>query len=353
MRLSVLVLFVYFVVPAAGSFGFNTTVDDVKRLRARANSSNYDKWIRPLKNQSNVLEVTLGLTLYSVIDFDQTKQALSTSVQLRVYWQDELLAWEKEDYGGIEGLLFAQDDIWKPDLYLNNSYHSFTGFGSDDLAVWVTSDGNVSWYPIQVLESQCSIYTYNFPYDNQTCSLFFESANYPESQLKLLSEGEDGLQLAYKRNNEWAITSTYTVEHEPGAVEFKLELQRRWGYYQYNLVAPIILVSLLCPFVFLVPVESGERSGFASLLFLTFCVFQSNIGVIIPKNANGASFTSRFLFGMMAFTGLIVFISLVEIRLHREKEWVRNSSFLKTADVSMGITIFVAIIVWIICLQTI
>ncbi|XP_052215112.1 acetylcholine receptor subunit gamma-like [Dreissena polymorpha] len=206
MRLTLLVLCVYFVVPMGTS-----TVDDVNRLLARANSTNYNKRIRPLKNQTNAIEVKLGLILYSIQDFDQPKEALSTSVQLLVHWQDELLAWEKDEYGGIEEMLFPQDDIWKPDLRLNNSYKSFTGFGSADLSLWVSNDGNVSWFPIQALDSQCSVNTYKFPHDTQTCSLFFESACYPESQLKLL-RSEDGVELTYyQHNSAWHLKSSSTV----------------------------------------------------------------------------------------------------------------------------------------------
>lgn len=60
MRLTVLVLCVYFVVP-----GGTETVDDLKRLLGKLNSDGYDKRIRPLKNQTNAIEVKLGLILYS------------------------------------------------------------------------------------------------------------------------------------------------------------------------------------------------------------------------------------------------------------------------------------------------
>lgn len=48
-------------------------------------------------------------------------------------------------------LLFQpQDDVWKPDVSLKNSYKSFTGLGSSYLNVRVQSDGLIEWYPFQV-----------------------------------------------------------------------------------------------------------------------------------------------------------------------------------------------------------
>ncbi|KAH3808711.1 hypothetical protein DPMN_137068 [Dreissena polymorpha] len=60
MKLSGLMFFAYCVVLVS-----TTTVEDVKRLLARADPQNYDKRIRPLKNQTNAIEVKLGLILYS------------------------------------------------------------------------------------------------------------------------------------------------------------------------------------------------------------------------------------------------------------------------------------------------
>ncbi|KAH3791933.1 hypothetical protein DPMN_145423 [Dreissena polymorpha] len=101
---------------------------------------------------------------------------------------------------------WPQDDIWKPDLRLNSSYDSFTGFGSAALTVWVTYDGNVSWNPFQLVS-----------------------------------------------------------EHEPGAVEFKLELKRISRYYTYHIIAPTILVTLLMPFTFALSGRTDERIGFARI----------------------------------------------------------------------------------------
>ncbi|XP_052244555.1 acetylcholine receptor subunit beta-like isoform X1 [Dreissena polymorpha] len=307
MRLTLLVIFVDFVVPMGTS-----TVDDVNRLLARAKSSNYNKRIRPLKNQTNAIEVKLGLILHSILDFDIPKEALSTSVQLQVHWQDELLAWEKDDYGGIEEMLFPQDDIWKPDLRLNNSYKSFTGFGSADLSLWVSNDGNVSWFPIQVLDSQCSVETSRFPHDTQTCSLFFESACYPESQLKLL-RSEGGKEVTYyQQNSAWYLKSNYTVEHEPGAVEFKLELERRPSYYMIHIFGPIIVVSILGPFTFLLPADSGSRISFASTLFLTFGVCLTRVASEIPKNCEDTPRASHCILALSICHALIILISLVQ-----------------------------------------
>ncbi|XP_052244563.1 acetylcholine receptor subunit beta-like isoform X2 [Dreissena polymorpha] len=264
MRLTLLVIFVDFVVPMGTS-----TVDDVNRLLARAKSSNYNKRIRPLKNQTNAIEVKLGLILHSILDFDIPKEALSTSVQLQVHWQDELLAWEKDDYGGIEEMLF-------------------------------------------VLDSQCSVETSRFPHDTQTCSLFFESACYPESQLKLL-RSEGGKEVTYyQQNSAWYLKSNYTVEHEPGAVEFKLELERRPSYYMIHIFGPIIVVSILGPFTFLLPADSGSRISFASTLFLTFGVCLTRVASEIPKNCEDTPRASHCILALSICHALIILISLVQ-----------------------------------------
>ena len=46
--------------------------------------------------------------------------------------------------------LQPQDDLWRPDISLRNSFTTFTGLGSSYQNAVVTSDGLVTWEPFQV-----------------------------------------------------------------------------------------------------------------------------------------------------------------------------------------------------------
>lgn len=46
--------------------------------------------------------------------------------------------------------LQPQDDIWKPDISLRNTYKTFTGLGSSFLNARIAYNGDVEWKPLQV-----------------------------------------------------------------------------------------------------------------------------------------------------------------------------------------------------------
>ena len=43
-----------------------------------------------------------------------------------------------------------QDDIWKPDLSLSNTFARFIGMGSSYLNIQIEHDGRVQWKPAMV-----------------------------------------------------------------------------------------------------------------------------------------------------------------------------------------------------------
>ena len=47
-------------------------------------------------------------------------------------------------------IYFFQDEIWKPDVALKNSYKEYKELGATSLNVRVTNNGNVEWVPFQV-----------------------------------------------------------------------------------------------------------------------------------------------------------------------------------------------------------
>ncbi|XP_062583249.1 acetylcholine receptor subunit delta-like [Saccostrea cucullata] len=82
------------------------------------------------------------------------------------------------------------------------------------------------------------------------------------------------------------------------------------------MLAPILLLSLLNPLVFVLPVESGERVSYAITIFLSFAVFMTLLSDNIPKSSEPMSLMSYFLIITMSMSTLISVLAVVTMRFH-------------------------------------
>jgi len=205
----------------------------------------------------------------------------------------------------------------------------------------------------QVLESTCSVDITYFPFDTQTCILYFVAWSYSKYDVDL-NIGSNGVQFeSYEPNSQWYIKSTSASETNTNdaSVIFEIQLSRKPSFYMLNIVCPVILLSVLncfsfvlpvhrdlhsfptrhssdlnivCPvillsvlncFSFVLPVASGERAGYAITVFLSMAVFLTIVASELPKNSDNTSLLSIYLTCMTTLSTIIVMICLLEVRL--------------------------------------
>ncbi|KAH3789199.1 neuronal acetylcholine receptor subunit beta-2-like [Dreissena polymorpha] len=277
----------------------------------------YNKKVRPLKDQTMEMDIPVTFYLNSVIEFDEAKEALKTAGFLSLVWIDEYLQWNSSQFNGIDSIFLPQDDIWKPDISLKNSFASFTGLGSSYLNVYVRNTGEVFWYPYQVLESTCDVEIRYFPFDVQTCNLKFTAWSYTKTDVDINRGGENIILSDYMPNSMWDIQSTAAreVNTDESAVVFEIKLKRKPGFYIINVIVPVVLLSFLNTFSFVLPITSGERASYSVTLFLSLAVFLTIVASSLPKNSDSVSLLSIYLILMTVASTLIVVLCLVEARL--------------------------------------
>jgi hypothetical protein len=99
-------------------------------------------------------------------------QKLTTTGFLDIYWTDEYLTWNPADYGKVNTIYVSQNDIWKPDISLQNGFKKLNELGSGFIKVIISNDGSLRWSPFEVFETKCEIDITNFPFDVQTCDIY-------------------------------------------------------------------------------------------------------------------------------------------------------------------------------------
>ena len=130
--------------------------------------------------------------------------------------------------------------------------------------------------------------------------------------------GTKGILLeSYSPHNQWDVIGTDTREVNTGesAVIFTVKIKRKPLFYLLNVICPVILLSLLSAFTFVLPISSGERAGYSITTFLSLAVFLTIVASELPKNSEKTSIISVYLFLMTVLSTLIVMITLCEVRL--------------------------------------
>ncbi|XP_053408005.1 acetylcholine receptor subunit beta-type lev-1-like [Mercenaria mercenaria] len=292
--------------------GYNNKVRSSMDLPRVAMSSANKSNIKTISSISNP-----DSTLLSVIEFDEQDEVLKTAGYLYIQWQDQYLSWIPSSYNNTDKLFVPQDDIWKPDVSLRNTFKTFTGLGSSYLNVIVTPEGYVTWYPFQILESTCAVDITYFPFDKQLCDIKFTAWSYQKTEVDL-NAGSNGVTLdEFSPNAQWKLTDTKYEEINTGeaAVIFQIELTRKSSFYVINVIMPVILLSVLNICTFLLPVASGEKAGYSITVFLSLAVFLTIIASELPKNSDVVSLMSVYLTLMALLSTFIVVVCLIQIRL--------------------------------------
>ena len=283
---------------------------------------NYSTEVRPNQNQSEVTNVSLYPFLFSVNEFDEVSGVISIVGGFSLMWHDFRLAWTPSNYGNVTTLPVPKKKIWVPDIFLINPANKMEAIGSESFLGRISYTGDVNWTPGGLIQTLCDVNMYIFPFDTQTCSFTFALWGYSEFEAVLMPfENMSSIDITYySPNTQWKMEKTVMKYSDlldtKNLVELQLILKRKSLYFVINMLAPILLLSLLNPIVFVLPVDSGERVSYAITIFLSFAVFMTLISEHMPKSSEPMSVLSYFLILTMTMSTLICILTVVTMRLH-------------------------------------
>ena len=326
----------------------------------------YDKTIRPVLNWTTLTKVNVHLQIIAILDFNDVEETIAMTVILELSWVDEFLTWNASEFGNLSHISVPQNDVWKPYIVLENAVMKMGEFGTPSLTVDIHHDGKVEWRPIEVIKTSCPVDVARFPFDTQRCGLTFETSGYEHDEMEIDVDNSDVELHEYKGTAGWIIKSAkfeksaahgrsktednsedgHTKDeheeeasgdegyedavHEEGHEEEGhgmdgheemhivcwITLERKPMYYILNIFLPICLLTLLNLFVFLLPVESGEKVSFVVTIFLSLAVFLTIVSGEIPENSENISLLNAYVFTSTIMSTLTVIITIIEIRLH-------------------------------------
>ena len=310
-----------------------TTQDDIDRLSSDL-LKNYNARIRPPYNNSDVLTVHISLILVTIIEYDDVSGVLSVVGSASTLWNDNRLQWNAAKYSGTSMLLLPRSLLWFPPIFVINSADELNIFAADtSLMVRIFSNGNVLDASANKMKTTCiSDMTY-FPFDKQTCTIMLGIWNYWNTEAVLECLGSSIDLSYYTPHNIWDMHSS-SCETFPdglfkGVVQYSVTLKRKSLYFCVNMLAPMLLLILLTPLVFVLPVDSGERISFAVTIFLSMAVFMTLVADNLPKSSTSMARTSSFLLVSLLYSVSTITAAMLNMRLYHSNPNTKYLNIIK------------------------
>ncbi|CAC5384720.1 unnamed protein product [Mytilus coruscus] len=306
-------LIIYFI---CVSTSYSQTLYERKALKKYLfTTQDYDVTIKPTLNQTVPIKVKMGLQLTTFIELNEAEGKLVTMGFIRMKWKDELLTWSPRDYGGIRQIDVPQNLIWKPEIFLTNSFKDFKSIESETISARITFKGDVIWIRYQMFETNCFIDLTNYPFDIQKCHFSFLVCNREDVQLEFDYE-IDILANKFDGNGIWNMPSENTEITNPYETEIYIviEFKREVWFFVVNLIVPLLSLALLNKFTFIVPVGS-ERIAFTTTAWLSYIVYLTLIATEVSARSDSVPTLSIYLTIQIATGTLIVILTLFQSRL--------------------------------------
>ena len=279
-----------------------------------------------LPSYKTVLNVSLGMYLFSINDFNEVSGIFSAVGGVYFLWPDSRLEWKPEDFGNLTTLVVPSTKVWYPELYLINPAENLTPLGDGTFVTRLQCNGYLLRFMGSMIKTTCSVDTTYYPYDEQTCQIKVSAWGYdPKTEVRLQNLSTTLDLFYYQENAQWKLTKTemkpykiegFTSGTIDGIVVGVISMQRQPEYLVLNILVPIFLLCFLNPFVFLLPPESGERVSYTVTIFLSIAVFMTIFSETMPKSSHPMSMLSYFLTILMAYSTFICLITILIMRMY-------------------------------------
>ncbi|XP_033752768.1 neuronal acetylcholine receptor subunit alpha-7-like [Pecten maximus] len=317
------VLKLYFLTIYYGSIT-GQTYSDMDKLYKNLTSS-YNKNIRPTNDLTLPTHVEIGFTLVNIKEFVEKDNKLAITGLFTIQWGDFNMMWNPSHYGGISTFLIPQNDVWKPELLLGNSYNNIHPLGFERLNIRVFANGTMHWWPGDVYEVTCAADITYYPFDEHTCQLIFNPWMYiPHKEMTLHKmTGNLGSPIFFP-SGQWELMKTnISIETIKEYEQFTVTItfRRRPVFILVNIFIPASVLGILTTLVFLLPAESGERVSFSITVLLALTVFLTIVSDNLPNTTEPSiPRMSYFLLADLLISTLATICAMLGLRLYHKPE---------------------------------
>ncbi|XP_052058231.1 acetylcholine receptor subunit delta-like [Mytilus californianus] len=307
-------------------FGPSYSISLESELRTELFTTNeYEVLQRPEKN----VVISISMTILTINDLNIKDQALSISGYLTFNWRDSRLDWSDpanttQDYRSIDFLFSNEEYVWRPSIIIENSIQDMGVISDKSTPMRITHMGTVVWSPSGIFVVSCESDTTYYPLDTQECKVKVSSKAYTINEVSLMLTFNPVILDFYSKNGEWDLVSasgsdvsdTAVGQSSFSSVDFDIKLRRRPVFHIINTLFPVVMMAILIAMVFKLPVDSGERNGFALTVLLAYAVYLSIISENIPSTSVSVCFLSLYLAFVLFLAVMSVVLTIFVLRAH-------------------------------------
>lgn len=299
----------------------------------------YNVNVRPASKYSSPVVVTIGLSLKKIQNLDEILQSFKATVNLHLYWRDEMLTWNESEFDGISVIVFPYEkNIWIPDLLVHNALSTPEKVGFKDNYVRLYSNGQVFFWTQTNTNTACEIMTKKFPLDEQFCKIDIGKFISEDAIVELVSLQNWIKMDQYVEIAEWNVIETYVTSRiipfevysnilnnksfidmmNFTVISFSIKMKRSCRSCFINIVMPVVVLAVLNLLSFFVPCESGEKTSYPIAIFLTLAVFLTMITQSLPESVDGVSYLSSFVAFQLLASAVTLLSAVFSLQLHNK-----------------------------------
>ena len=285
---------------------------------------NYSKEIRPVYNQSSLLDINVSIHLFTINSFDDVKGYMKISVMLSLNWLDESLIWNSTEYDTTY-LTLSQDSVWLPRFILSSATEDVVFVTNKYFKLQLYHTGHIYWNPVAVLEFSCPPDVTKYPFDEHNCVLQISPYGYYNNEVRISKPTILSGPGTYTENTEWELLAAKCSSTEELRIPFvhvDIKLKRRHMHAIVNIILPVIILAIVSPFVFILPNDSGERISYSITVLLAFSVYMTVVSDQMPDSSLPVSNLSYFLLWVMVMNAILVIVNVLQIRNYNNHKTV-------------------------------
>lgn len=289
----------------------------------------YNQDYRPVKDHKSTVNVKIRFVV-KYISFDQLEEKVTVNSWVAFNWNDDYLAWNPSDYGGIEETRIKSHFLWTPSLALFNADATvFQWFNLYTTCV-VHSEGKVMCVQQISHSAICKTSLRWWPYDTQNCTLYFGSWMHAGELINFTFYETHPLVLVdYHDGPGWKLIKADN-ERSPGIyaccpnntfpmLKYTFVLKREAVGLGAIVVVPSVVVTLLTLISLLLDVKDNVRLMLVCFSLLGHFTLLTEIGYNIPKHSSDSETPVILLFlrDSMIVTLVSILVTLFLMSLRR------------------------------------
>ena len=133
---------------------------------------------------------------------------------------------------------------------------------------------------------------------------------YNANEIQLISTRMEILQTFYPGHGEWALAMSMTSVDENNYFNADIMMMRKPLFLVVSVLLPVVFMTLLNNFAFLLPAESGERVGFSITVLLAIAVFLTMVSESLPRSAQTMAIMCYYLMSVL-IVSIVICVSVI------------------------------------------